>query len=394
MEIKRKEINRKELYQKVWEKPMTKLAQEYGISDVGLKKICKHLNVPTPPRGYWAKVQNNIRVDKVPLPKIKSSDPTAYTIQKSDNPDLQLEKNVHDFSDEALELIDKITSANPIKVPVSLNSPHPFVVETKKILSKSYINRYGILERNYEKRVLDIRVSPKMLNRALRIFNSIIKFCEKQNIEFSIAVGSYSRKTHINLFGENVSFFLREPSKQRKHELTKEDEDYIKKWRHLYDPQKYDYLPTGKLSLEIDSYRTFGFQKLWNDGKNRAVEEQIKDFVIGVIKIADIDRTKRLKEEEERRLWEEEQARRAELERLRKIEEQRLRDLEHQAEMWTKSKQLREYIKEVETSFPLNELSEESKIKFMEWTKWAKAHAERLDPLSKGRPFERDLNEE
>jgi len=33
-------ISREDLYQKVWETPMYKLAAEYGLSDVGLKKIC------------------------------------------------------------------------------------------------------------------------------------------------------------------------------------------------------------------------------------------------------------------------------------------------------------------------------------------------------------------
>ena len=42
---------------------MSKLAPTYGISDVMLKKICRQMDIPTPPRGYWAKVQNNIRVD-------------------------------------------------------------------------------------------------------------------------------------------------------------------------------------------------------------------------------------------------------------------------------------------------------------------------------------------
>lgn len=30
------------------------LAKEYGISDVGLAKICKKLHIPVPGRGYWA----------------------------------------------------------------------------------------------------------------------------------------------------------------------------------------------------------------------------------------------------------------------------------------------------------------------------------------------------
>jgi len=34
---------------------MTKVAEDLGISDVALKKICDKHRVPTPPRGYWAK---------------------------------------------------------------------------------------------------------------------------------------------------------------------------------------------------------------------------------------------------------------------------------------------------------------------------------------------------
>ena len=47
--------NREDLYEKVWSQPMRKLSKEYGMSDVGLAKICKKLGVPLPGRGYWAK---------------------------------------------------------------------------------------------------------------------------------------------------------------------------------------------------------------------------------------------------------------------------------------------------------------------------------------------------
>lgn len=36
---------------------MTKLAEQFGISDVGLKKTCDRHRVPTPPRSYWAKLE-------------------------------------------------------------------------------------------------------------------------------------------------------------------------------------------------------------------------------------------------------------------------------------------------------------------------------------------------
>lgn len=48
-------ITREDLYRLVWEKPMNKLAKEFGLSDVGLAKICTRLGVPRPPQGYWIK---------------------------------------------------------------------------------------------------------------------------------------------------------------------------------------------------------------------------------------------------------------------------------------------------------------------------------------------------
>lgn len=35
--------------------PISKLCQEYGLSDNGLRKLCQRLSVPVPERGYWAK---------------------------------------------------------------------------------------------------------------------------------------------------------------------------------------------------------------------------------------------------------------------------------------------------------------------------------------------------
>jgi hypothetical protein len=47
-------LTREELYELVWAKPRTQLAQEMGVSDVWIGKQCRALDVPMPPRGYWA----------------------------------------------------------------------------------------------------------------------------------------------------------------------------------------------------------------------------------------------------------------------------------------------------------------------------------------------------
>lgn len=39
----------------VWEKPMTKIAEKYGVSNSTIKKYCKKWGIKTPSQGYWSK---------------------------------------------------------------------------------------------------------------------------------------------------------------------------------------------------------------------------------------------------------------------------------------------------------------------------------------------------
>lgn len=63
-------LSRTELYEKIWTEPIAKLAPRYGLSNVGLAKICKRNKIPRPPRGYWAKKQFGNAPRRTPLPKI------------------------------------------------------------------------------------------------------------------------------------------------------------------------------------------------------------------------------------------------------------------------------------------------------------------------------------
>lgn len=49
-------VTRQELYDLVWAKPMTKVAEEFGVSGSYMARVCLTLNVPRPERGYWAKL--------------------------------------------------------------------------------------------------------------------------------------------------------------------------------------------------------------------------------------------------------------------------------------------------------------------------------------------------
>jgi hypothetical protein len=61
-------LTRAELYEKVWATPMRTLGQEFGISDVGLAKVCRKHNIPVPPVGYWRRKETGYKVTQPPLP--------------------------------------------------------------------------------------------------------------------------------------------------------------------------------------------------------------------------------------------------------------------------------------------------------------------------------------
>ena len=163
----------------------------------------------------------------------------------------------------------------------------------------------------------------------------------------------------------------------------------LKRYSHSY-AVKYDNKPSDILTLEIDAYGARNIRKRFADGKKNHVEDYLLDFMISVIKIADIRRSERIKREAEQKQREEERERLAELQRLPEIEDQRLRNLEKQADLWFKSSKLREFINAVKAMSSADEYSEESKTKISIWIEWAKAHADRLDPLSNGLSFEID----
>lgn len=62
--------DRTKLYDQVWVQPVQEVAKTYKISGVMLGKVCRKLQVPVPPRGYWARVQSGYTMKKPFLPKL------------------------------------------------------------------------------------------------------------------------------------------------------------------------------------------------------------------------------------------------------------------------------------------------------------------------------------
>lgn len=63
-------LDRPALFEHVWTVPVETLAREWGLSGRGLAKACRRLQIPVPPRGYWARVAAGQQLTRPRLPNL------------------------------------------------------------------------------------------------------------------------------------------------------------------------------------------------------------------------------------------------------------------------------------------------------------------------------------
>jgi AcrR family transcriptional regulator len=79
-------LSRKELYRRVWAKPLSAVATEVGLSSNALAKICNRLLVPYPSRGHWAKInvgKFSARSPLPPAPELQTQQVTISSVRAS-----------------------------------------------------------------------------------------------------------------------------------------------------------------------------------------------------------------------------------------------------------------------------------------------------------------------
>lgn len=92
MVVARNECVRQPNRLKVWFKPMTKVAADYGVTGTALKKTCDRHHIPTPERGYWVKLEYRKRVYKEALPPL--TEPNLATVRISGSSEQHLSPSV------------------------------------------------------------------------------------------------------------------------------------------------------------------------------------------------------------------------------------------------------------------------------------------------------------
>jgi hypothetical protein len=372
-------LTREELYEKVWSEPMITLAQKYGLSDVGLRKKCKKLNIPLPPQGYWLRSRQAKAENHPPLPSFHGDGTVKIKKNNENYPPASVDQG--QYSEAEARIAFENLPENRIQVQARLTSPHPLVQKTKTILeniASTGKNTDAITAWNDE--CLDIRVSKQNLGRALRLMDALLKALESRNFKVSISGRSYGYREYITTvaaLGIVHEFGLKENLQQIKNESLKK-----RKHNSIHYYPTVGYKPSGRFTLAIKSFVGDGGRTTWSDGKKQRIEDCLNDFIVGLIKASVVKRARNLE-------WERKENERIELarkrveEEIRAQEEQaRVHSLLTKTQNWKIGQQIRDYIGAVREAVIKKQGHIVPGSDIDQWLIWALQQADRFDPLN------------
>ncbi|MGH9517427.1 MAG: hypothetical protein ACRD3P_17305 [Terriglobales bacterium] len=360
MRPERIRLPRAELYEKVWATPMRTLAKEFGMSDVGLAKICRKNNIPVPPVGYWRRKETGYKVNPPRLPASKEG--VEFL-------DIYIRERLRPEFEELTR-----QAAAEVAIPNELS--HVLVLRSEKLLARGKLNQRGlVISRNGA--LAHILVSREQLPRALKVLNALLVALDERG-----HIASWPKKESALLAatvdGETVRFSVSEVTDSLPHVLTPAEK--TRPW----SAPKHDYKLTGRLQLQIDNLPLYmgPIRRTWADRKYQRVENCLGDFIVGLrVAAAAIKKNRQDTEERERRREEE---RKQQEEARQKADEQK-RKSEFVAELignWEEAARHREFAKAVETQTAQSNFSDAQKNDIQQVVEWTEEYADLLDPLS------------
>jgi hypothetical protein len=361
--------NREKLYEQVWNEPVTKVAQRYGVSDVAIAKVCRKMTIPVPGRGYWAKKAHGYPVARKPLPGLKDV-PAVARASVAEHP-LQSRPS---FPAEAADLaeilrIEQLLLSGAFIPQAGKGLRNKLLTGTRRALRNGFKDTWGILHAARGEICLDLRVSKSALSRALELMGMLIAVFESQGLTVAVVPSNDKRsETRVKILGQTVQFGIIE----KVREVPLEPQA---------DQRSLRYKPTGQLSIQVLSCTDF-YKKIWRDKETKPVEALIPECVATMMKIGVEHRREAEKSRQEevfRKMHEQELAR---LGLMIKGEEARVQRLEEGARNWARAKRIREYVlaladRRTKEGHQLNPGSALGK-----WVAWALQQADRLDPLA------------
>jgi hypothetical protein len=280
MAWKKTVFEREKLFEEVWGQPMSKLAKTYGLSDSGLRKICVTLEIPIPPKGYWARDLAG-REGKKPLLPVGLGKSTYELTRNEPVIDDTLEQRIANARATSKK---GMNSGVDYLSPIDLTGLQAETQAIAKALKKARIKE-SVIGSSGEFWV-DITVSEALVGRALGIadraaFELVALGAEFENFHpIPPQLAKHERRDHAqkrNCFRlHGHGFFLR-IRERIKEELVPENPSDRPNRAKTFRPPQYRHIPTGELQVAIvDVHGYYERYKIW-DSSRGTIELKIRN---------------------------------------------------------------------------------------------------------------------
>lgn len=379
--MKATHLTREQLYEQVWLEPLTKVAKRLGISDVGLAKACARANVPTPPRGYWAKKESGKPSKKSALPAPDNWQSAVITIvptpprpPKSDEPE---DRHVP-YEDIAVAIAREKKRAKSIPADESLRDPH-MIIRREMAREKQWESSTDHPSR-YQR---ESDAGEPLKKRQWAVLSGLFKALEERGHEIGEPYGGNGAIHYpLTLFKETVDLQFKERIRQARRELTKEERARSWNGKQLWTQERF---PTGELMFSLGRYKP-SHRDQWSDHPDCPLETQLHEVLLGLYYAAADERTKRSQREEAAQRERDAQHRRWLEEQERQRKAKRVAALVKQANDWQTASVVRSYIAAVNAAAPDHQGQLEA-AELATWSTWASQVADSLDPITTGKPL-------
>ncbi|CAI2932454.1 hypothetical protein [Aminobacter niigataensis] len=360
----RKYFTRQELYDLVWATPMMDLAPTFNLSDVGLKKICRTNDVPVPPRGYWNKVHASRPTEKTPLPRGQTDRQIGITI-KEPSPN---SKALRQSAERTFSAISVKKGGGASRIVRAL------VADTKRALKAEVPDeKYGVVKSDHPGQFF-IRVAPKSIPRAISLLESLLVACEGVGLHVD---RNWPRQAALSLGTTSLSLSVEERVKQIPHTPTPEEVAEKRRWSFITYP-KYDFVPTGELTIKASSVFPAMVKTSWSDSPEAPLETRIHQVVQGLMVAMEARRLEDHKADERLHAAQIVKANRQAQEKQAEAERAAFERLFRDADMWSRVEQAKRYLSAIEQTISSGHPNFEGASA---WLRWARNRLEASDPL-------------
>ncbi len=359
-------VSRQALFEDVWSRPLSVIAPEYGLSDVGLRKICDRADIPTPGRGYWAKVAAGQRFARPAFRPAKNPDFETIYIHGSPQP-----------APHIVETLERVRTARTAKAKVAaeVKTEEPAPVGEEQPPGPSEVHRLAkatVAKMTGTKKPGFVHVSGRGLfvvgaraDHADRI-GHILTLLLTATEEMGWQVENTEKGFRLTPDGEPLAFSIseqtdkvkREPTAAEaaamaKHEEARKRAQRRGEWFSDWDRPKvpeWDYPLNGllTLSLETGPYRSDRIRRTFSDGKRQRLEDMIDRVVDSAAAYAASEKADRERREQARLAAIEAEKRRAEAQRRQELETKRVEFLEAQMKRLKRARQIESFVSEIE----------------------------------------------